>query len=77
MRADVKGRYGDGGELYLDVAEGGTKSWLFKRPQSNGIVERTARCSTSTSAPRAAAPSVHPEGELVMLIVSFAGHGLH
>ncbi len=31
------------GGLYLDVAEGETKSWLFKRPQSNGIVERLNR----------------------------------
>jgi hypothetical protein len=25
-----RGRYGDGGGLWLQVAEGGTKSWLFR-----------------------------------------------
>ena len=29
-RARRKGRYGDGGGLYLDVAAGGTKVWLFR-----------------------------------------------
>lgn len=30
IRGDLKaGRYGDGGGLYLEVAPGGTKSWLF------------------------------------------------
>jgi hypothetical protein len=36
-----KGRYGDGGGLYLRIADGGRRSWVFRylRPASNGHTE--------------------------------------
>lgn len=48
-----RGLYCDGGGLYLQIAEGGTKTWIFrfrspltKKPRHMGIPERFCTCRT-------------------------------
>jgi hypothetical protein len=42
QRAHKPGRYGDGGNLYLQVGAGGTKAWIF-RYRMPGTISSTGK----------------------------------
>ena len=57
-RLKEKGRYADGGGLYLQVSESGSKSWVFKFERTirdgNGQPKRKETCWASAGSPRLA-----------------------